>query len=94
MQFEGMIYQQIVGIPMGTNCATHSGFVFILLFMSNLYKSKQYDLIDMFDDTSRYLDDIFIIDNPESEKHIPEIYPIELQLNKANTSDKKLLSLI
>ena len=27
--------------------------------MCNLHKSKQYDLIDMFNDTPRYLDDIF-----------------------------------
>ena len=53
--------------------------------MSDLQKSKRFDLIDMFNDTSRYLDDIFTIDNPEFEKHIPDIYPAELQLNKANT---------
>ena len=57
--------------------------------MSNLHKSKQYDLIDMFNDTSRYLDDIFTIDNHEFEKHIPDIYLMELQLNKAITSDKE-----
>ena len=57
--------------------------------MSNIHKSKQYDLIDMFSDTSRYLDDIFTIDNSEFEKHIPDIYPTELQLNKAITSDKE-----
>ena len=39
--------------------------------------------------TSRYLDDIFTMDNPEFEKHIPDIYPRELKLNKANTSDKE-----
>ena len=27
----------------------------------------------MFNDATRYLDDIFIIDNPEFEKHIPDI---------------------
>ena len=43
----------------------------------------------MFNVTSRYLDDIFTIDNPEFEKHIPDIYATELQLNKANTSDKE-----
>ena len=57
--------------------------------MSHLHKSKQYDFINMFNDTSRYLDDIFTIDIPEFEKHIPDIYPTELQLNKANTSDKE-----
>ena len=61
--------------------------------MSNLHKSKQCDLIDMFKDTSRYLDDIFTIDNPEFEKHIPDIYPTELQLNEANTSDKETVVL-
>ena len=57
--------------------------------MSNLHKSKRYDLIDMFNDTSRYLDDLFTIDNLEFEKYIPDIYPTELQLNEANTSDKE-----
>ena len=57
--------------------------------MSDLQKSKRFDLIDMFNDTSRYLDDIFTIDNPEFEKHISDIYPAVLQLNKANTSDKE-----
>ena len=31
---------------------------------------------------------VFTIDNPEFEKHTPDIYPTELQLNKPNTSDK------
>ena len=32
--------------------------------MSDLQRSKRFDLIDMFNDTSRYLGDIFTIDNP------------------------------
>ena len=55
--------------------------------MSNLQKSKRFGLIDNFNDTSRYLDDIFAIDNPAFAEHIPDIYPRELQLNKANTFD-------
>ena len=42
-----------------------------------------------FKHTCRYLDNIFTIDNPEFEKHIPDIYPPKLQLNKANTLDKE-----
>ena len=57
--------------------------------MSDIHKSKHHDLIDMFNDTSRYLDDILTIDTPEFEKYIPGIYPAEFQLNKANTSDKE-----
>ena len=57
--------------------------------MSNLLKSKQFDLIDKFNDASRYHDDIFTIDNPAFVENIPDIYPTELHLNKANTSDKE-----
>ena len=93
VQFGGMVYHQIVGIPMGTNCAPLIADLFLYCyqkdFMSNLQKSKRFDLIDKFNDTSRYLDDIFTIDNPEFAEHIPDIYPRELQLNKANTSDKE-----
>ena len=93
VQFEGMVYQQIFGIPVSTNCAPLIADLFLFCyerdFMSNLHKSKRYNLIDMFNDTSRYLDDIFTIDNPEFEKHIPDIYPTELQLNKTNSSDKR-----
>ena len=57
--------------------------------MSNLYKSRQYDLIDLFNDNSQYLDDVSKIDKPEFEKRVPDIYPTELQLNKANASYKE-----
>ena len=64
---------------MGTNCAPLIADLFLFSyerdFMSNLHKSKQYDLIDVFNDNFRYLDDIFTIDNPEFEKHIPYVYP-------------------
>ena len=33
----------------------------------------------MLKDTSRYLDDKFTIDNPDFDKHIPDIYPMDLQ---------------
>ena len=42
--------------------------------MSNLQKFKRFDLIDKFNDTSRYLDDILTIDNPTFAEHIPDIY--------------------
>ena len=48
--------------------------------MSNLHKSKKLDLVDQFNDTSRYLDDIPTIYYAEFEQHISDIYPAELQL--------------
>ena len=56
--FDGMVYQQIVGIPMGTNCDPLIADLILYCyerdFMSDLQKSKRFDLIDMFNDTSRY----------------------------------------
>ena len=40
-----------------------------------------------FNSTSRYLDDLLNIDNPYFDKMVGQIYPTELQLNKANSSD-------
>ena len=43
--------------------------------------------IEAFNSTSRYLDDLLNIDNPYFEGMVNQIYPPELQLNKANISD-------
>ena len=48
---------------------------------------NQADVIKAFNLTSRYLDDPLNIDNPLFEGMVNQIYPHELQLNKANTSD-------
>ena len=44
-------------------------------------------VIEAFNSTSRYLDDLLNIDNPYFEGMVNQIYPSELQLNKANISD-------
>ena len=49
---------------------------------------KQADVIDAFNTTSRYLEDILNI-NVYFENMVSQIYSSELQLNKANTSDTK-----
>ena len=35
--FDGMVYQQIVGIPMGTNCAPLIADLFFILLWEGLY---------------------------------------------------------
>ena len=53
----------------------------------SLSDDKQADIIDVFKTTSGYLDDILIINNVYFDNMVSEIYPSELQLNIANTSD-------
>ena len=47
----------------------------------------QYDVNEAFNSTSSYLDDLLNIDNPYFAQMVSQIYPTELQLNKANPSD-------
>ena len=55
--------------------------------MMSLSDDKQADVINTFNTTSRYLDDIVNINNIYFDNMVSQIYPSGLQLNKANTSD-------
>ena len=55
--------------------------------MTTLSDDNQADIIEAFNPTTRYLDDLLNIDNPYFEGMVNQIYPPELQLNKSNTSD-------
>ena len=76
---------------MGTNCAPLVADLFLFCyerdFMLSLSDNNQADIIEAFNSTSRYLDDLLNIDNPYFEQMVGQIYPTELQLNKANSSD-------
>ena len=59
--------------------------------MTTLSNDNQVDIIEAFNSTFRYLDDLLNIDNPYFEGMVNQIYPLDLQLNKANTSDTRPL---
>ena len=90
IRFGTKLYRQIVGIPMGTNCAPLLADLFLYCyerdFMDSLNHDNQSDVIEAFNSTSRYLDDLLNIDNPYFEGMVNQIYPSE-QLNKATTID-------
>ena len=79
------LYRQVVGIPMGTNCAPLVADLFLLCyerdFMMFLSDDKQADIFDAFNITSTYLDDILNIYNVNLDNMVSQIYPSELQLN-------------
>ena len=64
---------------MGTNCAPLVADLFLFCyerdFKKSLTKEKRYDLIDAFNSTSRYLDDLLNIDNIHFEHMVHRIYP-------------------
>ena len=55
--------------------------------MLSLSEDNQSDVIEAFNSTSRYLDDLLSLDNILFDSMVNRIYPSELQLNKANVSD-------
>ena len=91
IRFGSKLYRQIVGIPMGTNCAPLVADLFLFCyekdFMLSLSEDNHYDVIEAFNSTSRYLDDLLNIDNDFFDSIVNRIYPSELQLNKTNVSD-------
>ena len=85
------LYRQIVGIPVRTNCVPLIADLFLFCYEKNLMLSvsdaNQSEVIEAFNSTSRYVDDLLNIDNNFFESMINHIYPSEHQLNKANVSD-------
>ena len=59
IRFGTKLYRQVVGIPMGTNCAALVADLFLFCyerdFMMSLSDDNQADVIDAFNATSRYL---------------------------------------
>ena len=91
IRFGSKLYTQFVGIATGTNCAPLVADLFLFCyerdFMLSLSDNNQTDIIEAFNSTSRHSDDLLYIDNPYFEQMVGQIYPTELQLNKANSSD-------
>ena len=58
--FGNEVYRQVIGIPIGTNCAPLVVDLFLFCyerdFMLSLSPDKQPDIIQAFNGTSRYLD--------------------------------------
>ena len=76
---------------MGTNCAPLVADLFLFCyeidFILSLSEDNHSDVIEAFNSTSRYLDDLLIIDNNFFDSRVDRIYPSELQFNKANVSN-------
>ena len=82
---------------MGTNCAPLVADLFLFCyerdFMLSLSEEKQSDVIEAFNYTSRYLDDILNIDNNFFDSMVNRIYPSVLQFNRTNVSDAEASNL-
>ena len=91
IRFGTKLYRQTVDIPMGTNCVPRVADLFLFCyergFRKSLSRENQADIIEAFNSTSKYLNDLLNIDDIYFEQMFDRTYPAELQLNKANSSD-------
>ena len=85
------LYRQIVSIPTGTNCIPLVADLFLICyerdFMMSFSADKDAEITEAFNPTSRYLDHMLNIDNTYFYGMVKQIYPSDLPLNKANSSD-------
>ena len=76
---------------MGTKCAPLVANLFLFYherdFMMSLSVDKHAHIIDVFNTTSRYVDDILNINIVYFDNMVSQIYLSELQLNNVYTSD-------
>ncbi len=84
--FGGAIFQQQIGIPMGTNCAPLLADAFLYSyeteFLQNLVRNKRMKDAKSFNFTYRYIDDVLSINNPSFAQWLPSIYPTELKIKE------------
>ena len=91
MQFGGRLFRQVIGIPMGTNCAPLLADLFHYSyeneFLDNMIKGGHRRLARSFNLCYRYIDDLIVFNNKKFLDYLKEIYPSELTVEKANKSD-------
>ena len=88
--FAGKVFQQTVGIPMGTNCAPLLVDIFLYSyeadFIQSLLSTGKKNLASRFNLTYRYIDDVLSINNPEFENYLGKMYPAELEIKDTTES--------
>jgi hypothetical protein len=80
--FGGRVFQQTVGIPMGTNCAPPLVWA---SFIQGLLKKKKITRSFIF--TFRYIDDVLSLNNYRFGDSVGRIYPIELDIKYTIDTD-------
>ena len=96
VRFGGQLFQQIVGIPVGTNCAPLLADLFLYSyeneFLDKLIKEGKRKLARKFNLSYRYIDDLISFNKKRFKEFISDIYPKELTISE--TTVQNLLQLL
>jgi len=97
VMFGGRVFQQTVGIPMGTNCAPILADLFLYSyeadFIQGLLKKSKKKLARSFNFTFRYIDVVLSLNNSRFVDFVDRIYPIELEIKDTEYTYKSASNL-
>ena len=84
VEFCGRIFQQSIGIPMGTNCALAHLFLYSYEaeFVQSLLQAGKKHLAQQLNFTYRYIDDVLPLKNTKFAEFLEFIYPRELEIKE------------
>ena len=92
IEFGGIIFQQTIGIPMGTNCAPLLADLFLYSYESDFIKRIKRNgakkTCSSFNFTFRYIDDVLSLNNPRFGDYLDSIYPEELEIKDTTDTPK------
>ena len=91
VKFEGCLFRQVIGIPMGTNCVPLLSDLFLYSyeseFLVNMIRGGHRKFARSFNLCYRYTDELIVFNNQTFWNYVKEIYSSKLTVEKANTSD-------
>ena len=90
VRFGGQLFRQMVGIPIGTNCAPLLTDLFPYSyeneFLDKVIKEGKRKLARKFNLSYRYIHDLISFDNKRFKEFISDIYPKELTISETTES--------
>ena len=92
VQFGGRVFQQTIGIPMGTNCAPLLADLFLYSreseFLDEHLKQKRKQLAQSFNFSFRYIDDVLSLNNSRFGDFLHLIYPSQFEFKDTTDTVK------
>ena len=85
--FAGKVFQQIVGISMGTNCPPLLADIFLCTYEAEFIRlCSQRERNSISVQSQRYIDDVLSINKSEFEIYLGKMYPAELEIKDITES--------
>ena len=90
--FGGRVFQQAVGISMGTNCTPHLADLLLYSyeadFIPGLLQKTEINVARSFNYTFRYIYDVLSLNNSRFGDIVDRIYPINLEIKVTTDTDR------